>query len=575
MTVGPLPRTAQIAALLIGAMLTIPFLLPFAQPPIASFYQEWLTMALGAAAFVLLATGAARISVPFVCLLPLMLIALLGVHTVTGRLAFSEQGVIAGLYLVWTGVMVMAGQLLRQSLGGERLVILFAWVIGAGALASALIAGLQMAGWTPAGWPTLDPHGRVQGNLNQPNHLADYLAIGIASTIFLAATRRLRAGAAALALALMLPALWFSGSRAAVFYLGLLLIGSLWLRARIASPEFGRAAIWMTAIALTFVMLAWLGPMTTDSSAHGASAIDSRFGLEDAGLDLRLRKWHAALLMAEKSPVLGVGFGAYGWHYFLLAPRLPAEVEGLATDHAHNLLLHLLAEFGVFAALACAVVALVWLHAQRRAGASPAAAWLWAATGIVLLHSGLEHPLWFAYFLGLFSLLVGASWPENWSLGALRGGLTTAGVAGLVALGLLWLVMSDYRQLERLARPVEGESPAALQARVVDAYQRTLFPHLLVFALASGATVDDEQLEAKIALNATALRVLPTPEAAYRHAVLLALAGRTDAARRAWDRASAAYPRAVPAAVRALDSDARAPIALLLEYARSKIGTRD
>jgi O-antigen ligase len=566
----------RLALAAIAAMLTVPFLLPFHGPPIQTFYQEWLAGALGCAAFLLLAisTPGQRITIPALALLPLGLIAILVAHGLSGRLVYLEQGILGGLYLAWAGLMMAVGFRLRERLGSERFAACLAWPILLGAMGSAAIGLLQYLDWTSSNWILPAINQRAHGNLAQPNHFANYLSLGLVSAIFLASSGRLSRLAAGGAMLLMLIAVSFSGSRAVVLYLAFAFVGALLLRWRSANPELRRAAWWVTACLVVFFLVQMLVAIPGEVSSVPADTIASRTMEQGASIDTRLRKWHAALLMAVEHPWIGVGFKGYAWHHFTLAPRLAAEQEGLASDNAHNLFFQVIAEFGFVAAVLLSVVAIAWLLAQRRRGASLGIAWLWAVVGVLLIHSGLEYPLWYTYFLGVLALLAGGSWHRPWSLALARAGrVVTLGVCcvSAVSLAMLWV---DYRGLDRLSNaPQRAELQPEWQSRVVTAYRDSMFPHVLVSSLARSARVDTEGLDAKIALNTKALRLFPTPEAAYRQALFLSLRGDRAGAEQAWDQAFAAYPRRAAGVIKELEADAQGRFGVLLEYARSKTGT--
>ena len=569
-----LSRAERLAALAVSLMLSVPFLLPVADLPIPSFYQEWLATLLGVTAFVLLAAAGNRIEMPALCLLPLALILIIVAHWLGGRLVFMQQGVLGVLYLAWACLMATVGSRLRDRLGSEGFAALVAWPLLLGASASALLGVLQYADWTPANWVLPARDGRVQGNLGQANHFADYLSLGLISAIFLVSTGRLARMTAAGAMLLILVAVSFSGSRTVVLYFLFLMFGVCYLRWRNATPVFGRATFWTAAAILVFVLVQLLGTFLPHIASGAAEPVAIR--LIAGGDDhIRWRMWYSALLIAVEHPWLGAGFQSFAWQHFLLAPELAPVSVYAAADNAHNVLLHLLAEFGFVAALLCIATAIAWLIAQTRAAVSPGKAWLWAAVGILLLHSGLEYPLWYAYFLGLFCLLLGASWQRAWSLALARSGrVVTLGIAvgATLVLSQYWV---DYRDLKRLSKPADAqrqENIAELRSRIVSTYQQSLLSHMLLFALANGAAVDSDNLDAKIALNSIALRILPTPETAYRQAMFLALSEHSSDAEKAWDQAVAAYPHRAEEMIRAIEADDRKRFSVLIEYARRKTG---
>ena len=101
----------------------------------------------------------------------------------------------------------------------------------------------------------------------------------------------------------------------------------------------------------------------------GAITWLQRLDFSGFGSDERLRLWRVAWLLFQDAPLLGQGFRQYGYHYFLANADLPApRVTGL-NDHAHNLVLNVMAEFGLAGLvllLACAVPWLGGLARQRQ-----------------------------------------------------------------------------------------------------------------------------------------------------------------------------------------------------------------
>jgi tetratricopeptide (TPR) repeat protein len=84
--------------------------------------------------------------------------------------------------------------------------------------------------------------------------------------------------------------------------------------------------------------------------------------------------------------------------------------------------------------------------------------------------------------------------------------------------------------------------------------------------------VSEERLPEKLALTARAVHFAPESVVAYRYALLLALAGRAEAAREQFERALRVYPEQRPAVIAELENLARRyPVELtpLLELATS------
>lgn len=135
-----------------------------------------------------------------------------------------------------------------------------------------------------------------------------------------------RAGGVALLLAA--ATVWASGSRAAFLALGALVLA--WLMTLRRSRPFALAGLMIGSFWL------WLEPSFL-------GRLSSVFQL-DSSAESRLQFWHIALKAFREHPLGGVGFGNFPLYYQINLP--PGAIETYA-PHAHNLLLHLLAEGGL------------------------------------------------------------------------------------------------------------------------------------------------------------------------------------------------------------------------------------
>ena len=442
-------RALQTSLVLVGLVWSLPFLVPAKAPPIPSFHAEILAAVLGLLALSALPVFAGRLKLPRVALLPLGFTGLIVLQMVLGRLPFHQVGLLAALYLLWATGLIMLGGLLRRELGLARVAGMLAWFLLAGALLSAFIAWAQHIDSDALG-RFIMPRSpdRVWGNLGQPNQLANYLVLGLASSAFLHATDKLPlrwAAPATLALAYVLS---LTGSRSAWVYLaGLIaLSGTFWALDR---SRANRRLLALCSLALVAcILLPWLDKLLLEPNMPTAA---SRLGSVEIVAEERPRIWKAALLMFLDSPLLGIGFRQFGWHHFALNAQMPEPRMLGFTDHAHNLPLHVLAEFGLVGFFLLAGFAVLWIAGLVRQARTPSHWWIWAIVLVLGVHSMLEYPLWYAFFLGIAAVVLGLGEPRALPLRLGQGG--RAGrllLVGLLALG--WLVtgqlFGDYLVLE-------------------------------------------------------------------------------------------------------------------------------
>jgi O-antigen ligase len=489
---------------LLMVAVALPTLLAFNLPPSPTLINQLLALALwGCLAVVLPPTGdpggrgALWGSRPLLLALVPLLLAVSGswgFGTLPGGLTLLAMG-----FVLAAGVLTVAGAAVQARAGAIETfaAVCFGFVI-AGAL-NVAIAGVQV--FVPE---AVDGEliarsslaARGVGNLRQPNHLASLLLWAAIAVVGLTELRRLSLAAGAALLCSMLFGVVLSGSRTGL--LGTLLL-ALW---GLADRRLSRRARAMLLLAPVFTVLAW------GALAGWAHATGHAFGGEgrlSAGGDLsssRFAIWRNAMAMLASEPWTGVGLGEFNLAWTLTA--LP-DRPGAFFDHTHNLPLQLLVELGVplgtlvLVLLLCALVV-----AARRAWGSDGDAGVARRTAFMIvlmigLHSMLEYPLWYAYFL------LPAAFAWGFALAGSRPGMATepgseedapAAASARVlrpshALALAGLVMSivaaaavfDYRHAVAIYDPPDDAPP--LEDRIARGQRSPLFGHHADYAAAT------------------------------------------------------------------------------------------
>jgi O-antigen ligase len=524
---------ARMALVLVGLAWVLPFLSPNFLEPIASFYGEVAAMVLGLAALTCLYSRATwpnvqipRASLMFLGFAGLILCTLRWAARFIPSKTCSRSCISSGQ----SGSLHSAG-VLREIFGLETVAITLSWFVLTGALLSAAIGLMQWWGIPSPLKPFMLPqiHARIYANTGQPNHLADYICLGIASLIFLSGSGRLRLPMTALAATPLLLVLVVSGSRSIWLYLAALLILAAmhWLLRR--SRTALRIVCLSLAIFAGFVLAQWLISMTADSPGLQIESITGRVHSEGVLSKIRLRLWHEAWLMLRDAPLLGQGFRQFAWQHFLLNAQLPGtRLQDVLYDNAHNLVFQTGAEFGLAGLLMLGCGAWVWARAVTNHEFSAAMWWVLSAAAILCIHSMLEYPLWYAYFLGIGAVLLGASESAATTIGNRTGGRL---VPGLILL-LGWMAAAntyqDYRTLQSLHRVqsravADGRSTTEV---LLELQQHSLFTPFVELALSRLIALNRERLADKVAVNEAAMHYAPAADVVYRQAILLALMGR-------------------------------------------------
>ncbi|MGE0672952.1 MAG: Wzy polymerase domain-containing protein [Methylibium sp.] len=250
--------------------------------------------------------------------------------------------------------------------------------------------------------------GRAVGNMRQPNHLATALLCAIVMTTWLWHAGRLRAAWAAASLFTMVLAVALSASRTGALSLGVLL---LWA---VVDRSLPRAARWTLALTPLTYLIFWAGLAEYAAWQHAHFYAAERLQSTGDISSSRFAIWRNALTLIAQNPWTGVGWGNFNFAWtFTPFPDRPVAFF----DHTHNLPLQLAVEIGL-PATALVLGLFGWAlwrarGAWRVAGEQPGHPARAAFVMLVVLgvHSLLEYPLWYAYFL----------LPAAWTLGVFLG----------------------------------------------------------------------------------------------------------------------------------------------------------
>ncbi|MFI4931395.1 MAG: Wzy polymerase domain-containing protein [Burkholderiales bacterium] len=398
---------------------------------------------------------------------------------------------------LWTTIVVVEAGAESARSGQLRLIEALAMALLLAGVLSAIVGCVQV--FAPD-WPDGEViarsgmPGRAVGNLRQPNHLSSLLLWAVIALVALFELRRV-AGVATWALgSLLLFALVLTGSRTGM--LGMVVLAAwgsldrqLSRRARLAlivSPVV-YAAIWLGVSAFGHATGHIIGGEGRLSLGGDGDISSSRFAI-----------WSNTLTMIAREPLAGVGFGEFNLAWTLSEfPHRPTAFF----DHAHNLPLHLWVELGVpMGSLVFVLLLASLFQAWRRAwhcegaqGVAKRAAFMLVL--MIGLHSLLEYPLWYAYFLlpaafaWGFALAVpggalgegAAAAPTNAS-GAPRSNRTLALAGIAMTVGAAAAVL-DYWRVVVIYDPPERAAP--LEERIERGQRSPLFGHHADYAAAT------------------------------------------------------------------------------------------
>lgn len=569
---------AYISLALVGLMWVFPFLHYRHLYPITTFDQEWWSAVLGLFALTLLLARDywQQPQIPRIAQFPIALIGVLLVQMLLGKVAYFDQGLLYILYLLFAGLLMLLGARLRECLGLERVAVILAVCLLVGAEAQAVIAVLQHYRWHT--WFDGMVVGKVSagvfGNIAQPNHFANYVSLGLASLGLLLQQRHVKV---AVAIPLVVPLLFvmtLSGSRSSWLYLVMMTTLAAWMAYRHA--DFRLLFRYCLSLIAGFALMHGVVQLPFMAGADSINTMQRIFG-EAADGSIRGYLWHEAWLIFQQSPWLGSGFGQFAWQHFQLQPVLrPDNIVGLY-NNAHNVIFQIAAEAGIAGLLVLFSTLAIWLLGQRRATPSAALWWGYATLGVLAIHSLLEYPLWYTYFVAIAAILLGMFDETRYRLelrAVGRFALLAIIVLGLLIMMQLW---GGYRRLEHTfaIRPLSANDNTMMQritSELIKVSQGSLLSPYAELFISSVTDINDYHVAQKLALNTSAMHFIPTSQVVYRQAFFLAQNGQLEDAKKQMEMAIWSYPsngEAHGQLLRLAETDP-AHFAALLEFATQK-----
>ena len=304
----------------------------------------------------------------------------------------------AGLLALWGG---WRSGLAQQ---GQRVQTIFFGILLAAGVVGAVLAAIQvfMPGLADGGWiaqPTRP--GLAVGNLRQPNHFSTLMVFACVAWAWLGAKRRLPEWLMHGLMAIFIQVIVQTASRTGMAGVVLLVI---WAMADKHLPASVRRVLALTPI---WYGLCWGGMwLLAHHNASVAFASEARLHDHSDISSSRFKIWANVLTMIGQQPWLGVGYGRFNFAWSMTA----FDVRPIAFfDHTHNLPLQWAVELGVPMALlltwlvvrawAGLVFPMPWQPSRERLRADPTLGACAAMVTLAAIHSQVEYPMWYSYFL--------------------------------------------------------------------------------------------------------------------------------------------------------------------------------
>lgn len=390
----------------LAASLFFAYLLPYHVYPFATFYNEWLAVFGIVIAFAYcVKEKTIFVQVPWITMIPLGMAVAITLQALSGMLNESSEAIIPIAYLLVASLAILLGASMAKDKNDSwRLCLSLASAHLFAGIISVAIATLQYMGaefgslmmyMSRETGEAIRPH----ANIGQPNQLALLFCISLASAWWLFQVERLKINSLIAIVLMLLWGLVLTQSRIGWIIVPAFAFACWFWRGNegfrvIPNGVLVGLIVTYLALVLTLPTISSLLGVVTNSAAE-------RLG----GTSIRLVLFQQALEISFSYPWFGAGWGQFGPQQLAFATNFP---QSLYSRHAHNIVLNFAAELGwpitvlIFCGLSYWFCRICLFRPITKQVAFAILFFI-----AVLVHSLVEYPLWYAFVLLPFALLVG------------------------------------------------------------------------------------------------------------------------------------------------------------------------
>jgi hypothetical protein len=375
------------------------------------------------------------------------------IQYISGISLFAGDSLLGSFYQIGLLMSVMVG----YSMAGQEPDTLEPGWLG---LAHALwVAALLSAAVGLAQWFDLadglgiyavqtDLGARAAGNLGQPNQLATLLLMGMAAMVYVFEQKVISKVALAAAVAFITSVLVLTQSRAGMVSVVVVAVFLLW-KQQAASFRLPKQAVlwWVGGFTLATLSLPSLSEWLLQGDVRSLTATES--------VSERWLIWKQVTYAIAQAPWLG-----YGWNQTPTANAIGAlAFPGSSTyTNAHNIVLDLMVWCGIPLCLLLTGVMAYWAVSRLRSVKQPGAVLAMAALLPIGVHSLLEFPFAYAYFLIAAGFFVGIVEAAHVSAKTVRIRVRWLWLFLCIWSGIGGYIVFEYFQIEEDFRIVRFEN---------------------------------------------------------------------------------------------------------------------
>ncbi len=385
----------------------------------------------------------------------LTLLAIVWLQWAGGLITYGGDALVSSLFLAGTAMAWYLGaRAFFVAAQAQRFPTLIAALTAVAACTSTLLAILQWLNLEQDLWFFVAERGanRPYANLGQPNLLATLLVMGLVFSYLLFLRGRINTWQWVAMTVWLSFGVIVTESKAALlsaFCVGVFIL--VWARPNWELRERRIVALWWGVLGLFATLWRPLNHLL-DLPAAREAALDST--------NIRLAIWKQVIAAISEAPWLG-----YGWRQTAVAQKFGVEIApgDFPTDYAHNVILDIVAWVGLPIGIVLSLLCAWWILRTIKNIKNTTEFMLLAATVPLLIHSMVEFPFAYAFFLlpvaAIFGFLHASQEPHRFRITPTTSRLAKgAQITGLLGFAVLCgLIATEYLAAEEDFRVLRFE----------------------------------------------------------------------------------------------------------------------
>lgn len=440
-------------------------LLPFHKTPWTTFGSEMLTF-YSAFALVIATFYKEKFSIAKPQWLASVFLIIPFIQLLAGQILYLSNALLCTAYIMLFWVMIVTGYNLAKQQGRVKVFKQFSVVVIVTGLISCVIAILQWLQLNTSFYPYMNilKGNRPYANFAQPNNLATFLTLGLFGVLYFYEKR------IASKLVLVPMALVF------IFTIALTQSRTAWVvclftLVYLSIKQFGQAKrfsfvqllAWTGVFVATIFILPYLNQLIESVSPHQVTETASVVQRASSGY-LRLDMWNQTLVAISQQPWFG-----YGWNQTGMAQIAAFDVYPSHEWYksAHNVILDLVVWNGIPLATLIILYFAGWLYWLNKGIKDPESLVATLMVCSILIHSMLEFPIHYAYFLLPMGFLLGLIQSQYKDLPEFNLKPAFVYLFVVIGLALCTIVYRDYDLYKQQSIVVNKSKPLTTEQQQV------------------------------------------------------------------------------------------------------------